>query len=126
MDVARFVVIPAESGRFYETLNFDIEIIPNNARIFLSWENVQVSFDIETSTDIEIEEFIKQELDTRKNKDSDIYAGAAEYLFFQGNNLMEAIDLASYAIEINQNNGWAISLKIKIYERMKLYTKAIA
>jgi len=125
-DIARFVAIPIESNRFYETLNFDIEILPNNAKIYISWENVQVSFDIETTTDFEIKKLIEDELLTEKNKDSDIYAGAAEYLFFQGENLMDAITLTNIAIELNENNGWARSLKIKIYEKMKLFSMALA
>lgn len=125
-DIARFVTIPVESNRFYETLNFDIEILPNNAKIYLSWANVQVSFDVETTTDSEIEKLIKEELITKKNKDSDIYAGAAEYLFFQGANLMDALTLANTAIELNEHNGWARSLKIKIYEKMKLFSMALA
>jgi tetratricopeptide (TPR) repeat protein len=124
-DIARFVALPIESNRFYETLNFDIEVLPNNAKIYLAWTNVQVSFDIETTTDSEIEKLIEEELLTKKCKDSDIYAGAAEYLFFQGDNLMEAITLAERAIEINENNGWARSLKIKIYEKMKLFDMAL-
>lgn len=125
-DITRFVTIPVESNRFYETLNFDIEILPNNAKIYLSWANVQVSFDIETTTDFEIEQLIEGELLTEKNKDSDIYAGAAEYLFFQGDNLMDAITLANTAIVLNEHNGWARSLKIKIYEKMKLFSMALA
>lgn len=125
-DIARFVTIPVESNRFYETLNFDIEILPNNAKVYLSWANVQVSFDVETTTDSEIEKLIKEELITKKNKDSDIYAGAAEYLFFQGANLMDALTLANTAIELNEHNGWARSLKIKIYEKMKLFSMALA
>ncbi|MDF1699076.1 MAG: DUF2911 domain-containing protein [Saprospiraceae bacterium] len=125
-DIARFVTIPVESNRFYETLNFDIEILPNNAKIYISWANVQVSFDIETTTDFEIEKLIEDELLTEKNKDSDIYAGAAEYLFFQGDNLMDAITLANIAIELNEDNVWARSLKIKIYEKMKLFSKALS
>jgi hypothetical protein len=125
-DIARFVTIPVKSNRFYETLNFDIEILPNNAKVYLSWANVQVSFDIETTTDSEIEKLIEEELLTKKNKDSDIYAGAAEYLFFQGDNLMDAITLANTAIELNEQNGWARSLKIKIYEKMKLFSMALA
>jgi tetratricopeptide (TPR) repeat protein len=124
-DVARFVTIPIKSNRFYETLSLDIEILPNNAKIYLSWANVQVSFDVETTTDSEIEKLIEEELLTKKNKDSDIYAGAAEYLFFRGANLMDAITLAEVAIEINENNGWARSLKIKIYEKMKLFDTAL-
>jgi tetratricopeptide (TPR) repeat protein len=125
-DMARFVTIPVESNRFYETLNFDIEILPNNAKIYLSWANVQVSIDVETTTDSDIQKLIEGELLTEKNKDSDIYAGAAEYLFFQGTNLMDAITLANTAIELNEHNGWARSLKIKIYEKMNSFDMALA
>ncbi|MEM8909687.1 MAG: DUF2911 domain-containing protein, partial [Bacteroidota bacterium] len=39
-DVARFIAILRSSNRFYETLNFDIEILPNDAKIYLSWATV--------------------------------------------------------------------------------------
>ena len=35
-DITRFIVRPTKSQRFYETLTFDIDLIPNNARIFIS------------------------------------------------------------------------------------------
>lgn len=124
-DVARFVAIPNESNRFYETLNFDIDILLNNSRIFISWENVQVSFDVQTSTDREIEELIRTELLTKKSRESDMYAGAAEYLFYRGENLSDAIKLADFALELDKNNGWARNLKIRIYERLKLFDDAL-
>ncbi|MEX0315668.1 MAG: DUF2911 domain-containing protein [Allomuricauda sp.] len=123
-DVARFPAIPTQTGRFYETLNFDIELVPNNAKIFISWANVQVGFNVETTTDEEIEEFIQSELLSRKNKDSDIYAGAAEYLFYQNKNLMDALKLADFAIELNPDNGWARLLKVRIYKKLKQLDKA--
>lgn len=65
-DVARFVALPSKSNRFYETLNFDIEILPNDAKLFLSWTNIQLSFDVETTTDNEMQAFIQTELLTKK------------------------------------------------------------
>lgn len=124
-DIARFIVIPNESNRYYETLNFDIEILPNDAEIFISWTNVQVSFHIETTTDREIGELIQNELLTKKSKVSNKYAGAAEYLLYQDRNLSDAISLADYAIELDNNNGWARILKSRIYEKLKLYDKAL-
>lgn len=124
-DVARFVAIPTATSRFYETLNFDIEILPNDARIYLSWADVQVSFAVETTTDSDIERLIVEELLTKEEQDSDIYAGAAEYLYFQGQDLLQAVTLTETAIEIDVDNGWARSLKIKIYERLKLYDRAL-
>ncbi|BFP42813.1 DUF2911 domain-containing protein [Flavobacteriaceae bacterium GF1] len=124
-DVARFISIPEKTNRFYETLNFDIEIISNNAKIFISWAHTQLSFDVETTTDDNLNDFITKELFTRKNKESNIYAGASEYLFYKGDNLTNAIKLADIAIGLDANNGWARSLKVRIFETLKLYDKAI-
>jgi tetratricopeptide (TPR) repeat protein len=124
-DAARFIIIPQRTDRYYETLNFDFELIPKNARIYASWENTQISFDIETTSDKLIENFIVKELATGKEKNSDIYTGAAEYYLYQGTNLSEAISLADKALEIDKNNSWARDLKIRIYERLKLHKKAL-
>jgi tetratricopeptide (TPR) repeat protein len=124
-DVARFVTIPKKINRFYETLNFDIEIIPNNGKISISWANTQVGFDVETTTDEELEKLINNELLARKNKESNIYAGASEYLLYKGDNLANALKLADIAIELDENNGWARNLKVKVYEKLKLYDNAI-
>ncbi len=124
-DEVRFTVIPSSTSRFYETLNIDIELIPNDARIFISWADVQVSFQLETTTDPEMEEFIQSVLLSKNHDSSNIYAGAAEYLLYQGKDYSDALLLADYAIELDPNNGWARMLKIKIYERLKLYDKAL-
>jgi len=124
-DEARFVTIPGKTQRFYETLNFDIEIIPNNARIFLSWVDTQISFDVETTTDEAIEKWMAEELLTRKSKDSYLYAGAADYWLYRGENYTEALKLADIAIELDEDNGWARNVKIKLYERQELYDEAI-
>jgi len=125
-DSARFIVIPTNSSRYYETLNFDIEIIPNNAKIFLNWANHQISFTLETTTDDKVKKLIAKDLLTNNNKDSDIYAGASEYLYYKGEDLANALELCDTAIALNKNNGWARSLKVRIYEKLKLYDNAIA
>ena len=125
-DVARFVTVPAKTQRFYETLNFDIEILPNDARIYLTWTDIQISFDVETTTDDDLEKWIAEELLTRKNKDSDIYAGAADYWLYRGENYTEALKLADIAIELDRDNGWARNVKIMLYERQERYDEALA
>lgn len=125
-DVARFIVLPTNSSRYYETLNFDIEINPNNAQIFMNWTNLQISFGLETSTDDEVKKLITNDLLTKNSKDSDIYAGASEYLYYKGEDLVNALKLCDSAIALNKNNGWARSLKVRIYEKLKLYDNAIA
>lgn len=124
-DIARFVVIPNESSRFYETLNFDIELIQHNAKLYLSWANTQISFDIETSTNENIEKLIREELLTGKNTVSDNYAEAASYLAFRGVDLVNALKLADKAKELDKNSEWVYGVKIDIYESLKLYDNAM-
>ena len=124
-DVARFAVIPSPSDRFYETLTFDIDLIPNNARIYISWENTQISFDLVTSTDEEMMNYIDGFLLTKKEKKSDQYAEAADHLNFLNTRLNEALLLTDIALEKDKNSGFARRVKMDIYEKLHLYQEAI-
>lgn len=124
-DVARFSVSSYESPRFYETLTFDIELINNNSKLYISWANIQLHFDIETSTNEEIEKLIEEKLLAGLHKDSDIYAGAVEFLIYQSKDFALALQLAEKAIELDEQNEWARNLKIRIYEKLKLYDNAM-
>ena len=124
-DIARFPLKSTETSRFYEALTIDIELIPNNAKIYISWENTQVAFEVKTSTDEEIEDFIQKELMTGKETRSDIYAGAAEYHYYRGTNLPKALELTGMALAIDENNGWARDLRIRTFLRMEQYEEAL-
>jgi hypothetical protein len=124
-DIVRFVVIPTESSRFYETLNFDIQLNQHDAKIYLSWANTQINFDIETSTNDDIEKLIREELLTGKNKVSDNYAGASGYLAYRGIDLAIALKLADKAKELDKNSEWIHGIKVGIYESLKLYNNAL-
>ena len=123
-DVARFVAVPKTSGRFFETMTIDLDIIPNNARLFISWENTQVDFEILTSTDEQVLHFIRHELGTIDAHNSDTYAGAADYFLYQNRNLLEAVNLANEAIKRDGSNGFARRVKIEILERLRLFDEA--
>jgi tetratricopeptide (TPR) repeat protein len=124
-DVVRFVVVPTESSRFYETLNFDIELNQYNAKMYISWANTQINFDIETSTNEDIEKLIREELLTGKNKVSDNYASASGYLAYRGVDLAIALKLADKAKELDKNSEWIHGIKVEIYESLKLYDNAL-
>ena len=124
-DVARFAVVPIETDRYYETLNFDIQLNQHNAKMYVSWANTQIEFDIETSTNEQMEKLIREELLTGTNQVSDTYAGAASYLVFREMDYENALKLAEKAIELDKNNEWVYGIKIEIYERLKLYDNAI-
>jgi len=45
-DVARFWVPVNHSERFYEALTLDLDFIPNDAQMYISWGHQQISFPI--------------------------------------------------------------------------------
>ena len=124
-DVIRFKVFPSETHRFYETLTIDIDLIPNDARIYISWANTQIHFDFETDTDAQLDAFIQEELLSGKNKDSDTYANAADHLAMGHRNLMTALRLAEKAFELDPHNGWVHNVKLHILIELKLYEEAL-
>ena len=124
-DVTRFTAVPVESNRYYETLNFDIELNQHNAEMYISWANTQIKFNIETSTNEKMEKLIREELLTGINQVSRTYAGAASYLVFREMDYENALKLAEKAIELEENNVWVYGIKADIYERLKLYESAI-
>ena len=67
-DVARFVVTPTLSNRFYEALTIDIDLVQSNARLYLSWTNIQIDFSITTTTASDAMKFIEEQLLTGINK----------------------------------------------------------
>lgn len=123
-DIVRFAVNPKQSGRYYETLTIDIDLVPNNALIYISWETTSIRFKFETSTDNEVERFIKEQLITGKVKDYDKISGAIDYLYFQGTDYENLKLLAEEAIKINES-GFAHRLLMETYERQHYYNEAI-
>ncbi len=125
LDEVRFKVVSTPAGRFYETLSLEIDLVPNDARIYLSWADTQISFDLETFTDEEMDQYIQKELLTKEENESDSYAAAAEYLLYQDGSSQLALKLTQFAIDIDKGNQWARSLRIKFFEKEKRYLDAL-
>lgn len=123
-DVVRFSVKSEKSSRFYESLTIDIDVIPNNAELYLSWERTQIHFTIGTESDKRTAEFINQTLLTNKSTDSEEYATAAEYYFYLNKELDQALVLISSAI-LKKREPWYFRLKIDILEKQNKYQEAI-
>lgn len=123
-DLVRFNVRPEKSSRFYESLTIDIDVIPNNAELYISWERTQVHFTIGTESDKQAAEFIEQTLLTNKSTDAEAYATAAEYYFFLNKELDRALTLINTAI-VKKNEPWYFRLKIDILEKQGKFKDAI-
>jgi len=123
-DVIRFKVKPRATNRYYESLTIDIDVVPNDAVVYISWENTQVSFPVKTESDKVVSDFVEQHLLTGKSKDPDAYATAAEYYYFLNKDLDRALVLIDKAIAI-KNESWYYRQKIDILELQKKYKEAI-
>ncbi|MBN8786961.1 MAG: DUF2911 domain-containing protein [Terrimonas sp.] len=123
-DVLRFKVQPKPTSRYYESLTIDIDVIPDNAELNISWGNTGISFGIETETDKKIAKIVNDQLLSGKIKDPQTLAMGAEYYYFLGRDLETALALINRAMDI-KNSSWYYSLKIDILTKNKRYAEAI-
>ena len=123
-DLLRFKAKTQSTDRYYESLTIDIDVIPNNAMVYIAWEKTQIAFQVETETDKVANNFIQQNLLTGKSTDPDEYAAAAEYYFYLDKDLDRALILIDKAIR-KKNESWYYRQKIDILEKQMKYKEAI-
>ena len=123
-EVARFQVKPEKTARFYESFTIDVDVVPHNADIYLSWEHTQIKFTLETGTDKKIRSYIQQNLLTSQSQNPGLYATAADYYFFGNVELETALVLVDMAIKKGPE-PWHFRLKMDILERMSRNEEAI-
>ena len=124
-DIARFVVNPRPTQRYYEAFTIDIDLVQSNARLFISWANTQIDLSLVTTTAAEAMQFIKEQLLTGKNTKPDAYLEAAEFLFFERTHLLDGLKLAEKAIQLDKDNGAARRVKMEIFELLGMYKEAL-
>lgn len=123
-DAIRFKVESQSTDRYYESLTIDIDVIPNNARMYIAWEKTQISFPVETESDGIVDDFVRASLLTDKSNDPDEYATAAEYYYYLGRDLDRALLLINKAIA-RRNESWYYRQKIDILEKQSKDKEAI-
>jgi tetratricopeptide (TPR) repeat protein len=123
-DLLRFKAKTQSTDRYYESLTIDIDVIPNNAIVYIAWEKTQISFQVETESDKIANDFIQQNLLTDKSQDPEEYAAAAEYYFYLDKDLDRALILIDKAIR-RKNESWYYRQKIDILEKQMKYKEAI-
>lgn len=123
-DVARFIVRPTTSQRFYETMTLDIDVVPNDAVIYFSWANIQISFPVETTTDQEVRAYISQDLLTGKSTDAEQYVLFAEYLLIHNLDFFNAIQLTDKSMELEETE-YAYRIKMEVLEKIGNTSEAL-
>lgn len=122
-DVIRFKVPAQKAGRFHEGLSLDLDYVPDNAVLYISWAEVEISFPIITSTHEEVNAHIEKLLLQSPDKEEN-YGWPAEYLFYQRADFKKAITLLDLqlAIEVSE---YPIAVKYKIYRHLGYRGKAL-
>ncbi len=123
-DVVRFQTKSEATSRHYESLTIDIDVIPDNALLNISWEKTCISFETKTGTDKEITRMVNDQLLSGKINDPQTLAMGAEYYYFLGRDLETGLALINRAIRIKESS-WYHSLKADILIKSKKYTEAI-
>ena len=123
-DVLRFEVKPQPSNRFYESLTIYVDVVPNDGRLYISWENTQVGFDILTNTDQTLSAKLKQALSTSLSEEPSLYASGAEYYYLLNRHLETGLALIDKAISLD-TRSWFYSLKVNLLEKLGRHADAI-
>lgn len=105
-DVVRVQVPSRRTDRYYEALTVDIDFIPNDARIYISWLNTQVSFDISTGLDKRILSFIRENLILRDSENPDLYESAIMYYLWHQQDRKQVMKFIDRGIELKDDRLW--------------------
>lgn len=100
---ARFCTPTVKAGRFYDSFSLDLDIREDNARLYISWTDVQVSVPIKTSTEARSIAVIDSLLAAPFSAAADEqYARATNYLLFNHRDADKAIALLERQMKIEE------------------------
>lgn len=105
-DVVRVDAVPVNTNRFYESLTFDIDVVPNDARIFISWLNTQVYFGVNTGTDEVITRYINDKVISMESKNADDYEAAFNYYLWHNNDPGQIMKFVNKGISLRDDRIW--------------------
>jgi hypothetical protein len=126
-DVVRMESKVTRTNRFYESLTIDVDVIPNDAKIYISWLNTQVAFDVSTGLDKQIMSFIQDNLILRDNDNPDNYEAAIEYYLWHGrsDDTKQIMNFANKGIALKDDRYWYY-WKVEHLMKEKKYEEANA
>lgn len=105
-DVVRIEAPAIDSQRYYESLTIDIDFIPNNAKIYISWLNTQTSFEVNTGTDEYANAYIAEKLANGLSTNPSDYEAAILYGRWHGRSRVEIMNLIEKGIALKNDRVW--------------------
>lgn len=105
-DVVRVDVTPRRTVRYYEALTIDVDLIPNDARIYISWLHTQIAFDVDTGLDEKILSFIHDNLIIRDSDSPDLYQAAIEYYRWHRGDRKQIMKFINRGIYLKNDRIW--------------------
>jgi hypothetical protein len=121
-EVVRFAVHPEKTTRFYESLTFDLDISRDDAVLFLSWENTQVHFVIETGGRRTALAEIQRALEENP-RDPSLLSQAAYYYYTHNEDQAQALQWITTALSSGEER-WLLRQKFDVLKKMKNYPEA--
>ena len=121
-EVARFDVPAKKTDRFYESFTIEMEIINNDAAVYISWENTQVHFPILTDNNGMTIKEVEAYLSANPN-DSENLAYSAYYLGFLKQEPKRLLGYVDRALKIKED-GWYYEIKMNLLADAKRFDEA--
>ena len=121
-EVARFEAVPNASPRHYESLTMELDIIQSDAVFYLSWENTQVSFRIETGSHDRALRSIAEELERNPNN-TELLSGASYYYLMTNESTDQVLEWLNKALQLEPDR-WTHRLKVDALEKLRRYGQA--
>jgi len=125
-ELASFDITPKKLDSKVETLTFGLNNITNtSATLHLTWENTQLSLDINTKTDDMMMAQIDNAMKNPMASAGNMYSTAANYYYNNGKDINKALEWISKACEIN-NSIFDYRTKAYIQAKLGKYKEAVA
>ena len=105
-DVIRIGLKARRTDRYYEALTIDVDFIPNDARIYISWLNTQIAFDVRTGLDQEILSFIHDNLISQDSDNPDLYESAIVYYLWHRQDRNQLMKFINRGISLKNDRIW--------------------
>lgn len=107
-DVVNVCVPVKQPGHFYDAYSVELDVTPGNARLYVSWTDVQVSVPISTGSEDRTMAFIDSLATAPLTSDHEEYYRAVSYLNFNKKKMDTVIRFAKHIISLEEDERYYI------------------